>query len=475
MTRVLLTGATGYVGSRLLPRLLETGAVVRCMARRPERIRGPEGHPGRLERVRADVLNPADLRAALQDVDVAVYLIHSMEAGRNFKTLDGEAAARFGRAAAEAGVRRIVYLGGLGHGPNLSEHLASRQETGRILASSGVPVIELRASVIIGSGSLSFEMVRSLVDRLPIMITPRWVSTAAQPIGIDDVLSYLTGAVTAAESVKGVFEIGGSDVVSYMDLMLEYARRQGLKRRMIRVPVLSPRLSSVWLGLVTPLQARIGRSLIEGVRNETVVRDRRALEVFDVRPQSVGAAIESALREGVAHPPREIGRLLIDSREVYVDVAPERAFEPIRAIGGSSGWYFATWLWRVRAMLDRVVGGPGMRLGRRHPHDIQIGDPLDFWRVEAVEEGSLLRLAAEMKVPGRAWLEFRVAPHESGCSIRQTAIFEPAGAVGWAYWYLLKPLHDVVFHGMLRSIARRAASWGNEPWSDAAHARPSRG
>lgn len=448
--RILLTGATGYVGGRLLGVLERGGRRVRCLARRPGVLAERAG--GQTEVVRGDVLDRSSLAAALEGVEAAYYLVHSMGASDAFEQRDREAALNFAEAARDAGLERIVYLGALGDGKTeLSPHLRSRQEVGEILRSTGVPVVELRASIVIGAGSLSFEMVRCLVERLPVMVTPRWVSTMAQPVAVDDLLSYLVGSLELELDGSVILEIGGPDRVRYLDIMREYARQRGLRRLMVRVPVLTPRLSSLWLALVTPLQARVGRKLIDSIRNPTVVRDDAAARAFpDIRPVGIGDAIRRALGSEPCH------RQLVDRRSVRVEVPPEQAFLPIRRIGGRRGWYFATWLWRLRGLLDRLAGGVGMGRGRRDPEALAEGDVLDCWRVEAVEEPRLLRLSAEMKLPGRGWLQFEVSPDGPGSVIHQTAVFEPAGVAGYAYWYLILPLHLIVFSGMLRAIAARA-------------------
>jgi uncharacterized protein YbjT (DUF2867 family) len=472
---ILLTGASGYVGGRLLAALEERGERVRCLSRRPELLR--PNVAATTEVVEGDVLRPGTVVPALAGVDTLVYLVHSMSSSRPFADVDREAARAVGTAAREAGVRKIVYLGGLGTG-DLSEHLASRQEVGRILRHSGVPTIELRASIVIGSGSASFEMIRALVERLPVMVTPRWVHTRTQPIAIDDVLAYLLAAIDLEPAASELVEIGGADAVTYLWLMREYARQRGLRRVMVPVPVLSPRLSSLWLGLVTPVHAGIGRKLVDSLRNPTVVHDRRAAELFPrVHPRGAREAIARALAnedrefsqtrfsdEAVdrSYGGARLGSRLVDRRSVSVPCPPHQAFAPIQAIGGDTGWYAGRFLWRVRGALDWVVGGPGLRRGRRDPHGLRIGDAIDFWRVEAFEPDRLLRLAAEMRVPGRAWLQFEVEPDGAcGATITQTALFEPAGLAGLAYWYALWPLHGHIFGGMLRNIAdaaRRAAS-----------------
>jgi uncharacterized protein YbjT (DUF2867 family) len=459
---VLLTGATGYVGGRLLRALEQQGDRVRCLARRPQHVRSATA-----EVVAGDLLDEVSVRRALDGVEIAYYLVHSMGSAGDFEEQDRRAAQQFGAAARAAGVRRIVYLGGLGDDrAGLSPHLRSRHEVGELLRASGVPVTELRASIIIGAGSLSFEMIRALVERLPVMITPRWVNVPAQPIAIEDVIAYLLAAPAAP---PGIYEIGGPDVVSYGGLMREYARQRGLRRVMIPVPVLTPYLSSLWLGLVTPVFARIGRKLIDSIRHPTVVRDAAARRVFGIEPVGVSEAIARALRneDALTHwsdavgAPRawggvRFGNRLVDSRRVEVPVPPAAAFAPIQRMGGTTGWYYANGLWRLRGWLDLLVGGVGMRRGRRDPERLRVGDVVDCWRVEAIEPPRRLRLVAEMKLPGRAWLEFLVEPLGDGARITQTAMFDPVGLSGLLYWYAVWPLHELVFRGMLQAIAAEA-------------------
>jgi uncharacterized protein YbjT (DUF2867 family) len=467
----LLTGASGYVGGRLRRALEDRQLPLRCLARRPEYLRPKVGSG--TEVVPGDVLDADSLAAALRGVHTAYYLVHSMASSRDYADKDRRGAELFASAARASGVRRIIYLGGLGRGKDLSRHLASRQEVGRVLRDSGVPTIEFRASIVIGSGSVSFELVRGLVERLPLMITPAWVDTPTQPIGVEDLVDYLIAALDQPVGDSVIYEIGGPDRVSYGDLMREYGRLRGLRRVMFRVPVLSPRLSSLWLGLVTPVYAQVGRELIDGVRNPTIVEDDRALRDFDLRPRGVSAVLQRALvnedlgfaatrwsdalsaqRELRSWGGVRFGSRRVDSRAAWVPRPPELAFRPIAQIGGRAGWYYGNMLWRLRGLLDLVFGGPGMRRGR--PERLRVGEAVDFWRVEALESDRLLRLAAEMRLPGRAWLQFEVTPENDGCLIRQTAIFDPVGVAGLLYWYGLWGIHRLLFAGMLRRIARAA-------------------
>jgi uncharacterized protein YbjT (DUF2867 family) len=471
---ILLTGATGYIGGRVLKVLEQKQYRMRCLARHPEFLKSRIGDS--TEVVAGDLLRPETLGPAMRGVESAFYLVHSMGGDGSFENNDRLAARNFADAAHAAGVRRIIYLGGLGDNEDeLSPHLRSRQEVGEILRASRIPVIEFRASIVIGSGSLSFEMIRALVERLPVMVIPRWALMTAQPIAVTNVIEYLVAALKIPTAESRIFEIGGGDKVSYRHIMREYARQRGLHRFMIPVPVLTPHLSSLWLALVTPIYARIGRKLIDSIRNSTVVRDTSALEVFNIRPMGISDAIGAALRNEESEfaetrwsdalsssgPARQwggtrFGNRLVDVRAANVGLSPERAFAPIRRIGGKNGWYYANSLWHLRGWIDLIVGGIGMRRGRRDPERLRIGDPVDCWRVEAFEPDRRLLLSAEMTVPGRAWLEFEVKAAENGCRITQTAIFDPVGLMGLAYWYLVYPLHQLVFAGMLRGIARAA-------------------
>ncbi len=479
--KILLTGASGYVGGRLLPVLEEAGYALRCMTRRPDELRARVA--ATTEVCKGDVLQESTLVEALNGIDVAFYMVHSMGAESDFSSEDRIAAENFARAAESAGVRRIVYLGGLGDEEYVdSAHLRSRHEVGRILRESGVQTLELRASIIIGSGSLSFEMIRNLVNRLPMMVTPRWVYSLAQPIAIEDVLRYLVESIEVALDGSQVVEIGGADQVAYIDIMREFARQRGMRRLIIPLPVLTPHLSSLWLGLITPLYARVGRKLIDSVRHDTVVRSDRARALFTIQPMGMREAIERALKNeerdfaqtrwsdalsSAGTEPNwggiQFGSRLVDSRSEQVSCSASAAFAPIRRIGGQAGWYYGNVLWRLRGFIDLLVGGPGMRRGRRDPEHVLPGDALDFWRVEEVEGNHLLRLRAEMKLPGRAWLQFEVEEGDGGCIVRQTAVFDPLGLFGLLYWYGIYPVHVLVFRGMLRGVVRSIGASESRP------------
>lgn len=476
--RVLVTGATGYVGGRLVPRLLAAGYQVRCLARDPARLQG-RSWSSRVEVVAGDVLQPETLEPALAGIDAAYYLIHSMKSSDDFHERDVTAAHNFGQAARQAGVQRLIYLGGLGDATTaLSEHLQSRQETGAALREAGVPVTEFRAAAIIGSGSLSFEMVRYLTERIPVMICPSWVYTRTQPIAIRDVLAYLVAALNKPESAGQIIEIGGTEVMPYAEMMRGYAQARGLRRWLVPVPFLTPRLSSHWVHWVTPIPAEIAQPLIEGLRNELIVRDDTARHLFpDIEPLDYGTAVRLALArletgdvetvwsdalassQGDVAPvtlTTEAG-MIVERRQRLVAASPAVVYQTYTGLGGGRGWPYFDWAWQIRGVLDRLVGGVGLRRGRRHPDELRVGDSLDFWRVEAAKPPQLLRLRAEMKVPGRAWLQFESRPHgDNQTLLQQTALFAPKGLFGFLYWYLLYPLHALIFSGMARQLARQA-------------------
>jgi uncharacterized protein YbjT (DUF2867 family) len=473
---VLVTGATGYIGGRLVSRLLAEGHRLRCLARNPERMAGRHW-PG-VELVKGDVSDPASLESVLQGVTQAFYLVHAMgEDSADFRGRDLRQALTFAEACAKAGVRRIIYLGALGDSAHhRSEHLASRQEVGAALGASGVPVLEFRAAVIVGSGSASFEMVRHLTERLPIMITPRWVNTRCQPIGVRDVLAYLSEALEHPD-VAGIFEIGGQDVLDYRGMMLGYAEIRGLRRFIVPMNVPLPILSVLWVDLVTPIPLVLAGPLVEGLGTEVVVRDPRALAVFRVKPMTYREAMALALQRldedavettwasSLAGEPegRALGShegMLLDRHSRHVKAPPHAVFQAFCALGGENGWPAGNWLWQIRGLLDRAVGGLGMRLGRRHPRELRMGDPVDFWRVEALEPDRLLRLRSEMRLDGHAWLQFTVLPEGTGSRLEQTAFFEPHGLLGLLYWYAVLPFHLFVFPGMIRAIRKRAETGG---------------
>lgn len=471
---ILLTGGSGYIGGRLLPALEERGYRLRCLARHPDILR--QKVRSTTEVVAGDVLDRQSLDNAMRGVDVAYYMVHSMRSHGSFEETDRQAARNFGEAAKAAGVKCLIYVGGLGSDDEkLSAHLRSRHEVGDILRESGLPVCEFRASAVIGSGSASFELIRALVERLPIMLTPKWVKGKAQPIGIDDLLDYLIEALRIPISSYRIYEVGGSDQVSYADMMRAYGRQRGLKPRIIPVPVLTPWLSALWLGLITPLYARIGRAIIESIVHVTVVRDNAALTTFAVRPMGIDEAIRRALAHEETHFAKtrwsdaisssgrqqswggvRFGTRIVDSRTMTVEAPPKVVFRCIERIGGDHGWYACHWLWRLRGSIDLLEGGVGMRRGRPSSTTLRIGDTVDSFRVEAIEPNRLLRLKSEMNLPGRAWLEFEVTEAGPSTKIRQTAIFDPVGLKGQIYWYSLYVPHEFVFNGMLRGIAQAA-------------------
>ncbi len=469
------------MGGRLLKVLEARGHTLNCIARTPSYLRGRVTETTKV--FGADVLDRESLRPAMVGMDTAYYLIHSLGEAKGFEQQEKEGAQNFAEIARESGIKRIIYLGGIGNErEELSPHLRSRHEVGRILRESGVPTLEFRASIVLGSGSLSFEMIRALSEHLPVMILPKWVSVLAQPIGIQDLISYLVQALDIPLDASEVVEIGGAEQLSYRQLMEEYARLRSLKRVMIPVPVLTPRLSSLWLGLVTPLYARVGRKLIESIKHPTIVSNKRAQELFALRPFGAAQAMKAALDNedrkfaetrwsdsvSASGTPRSYGgyqfrNRLVDHRETHVEAAPELAFQVIENIGGNKGWFGYDFLWRLRGILDLLVGGVGMRRGRPMHRSIRPGDALDFWRVEELERPHKLRLLAEMKVPGRAWLEFVVEPEAGGSVIQQTAIFDPVGLSGRLYWYSVYPLHALVFQDMIDSIGRRVKRSASHP------------
>jgi uncharacterized protein YbjT (DUF2867 family) len=477
---VFVTGATGYIGGRLAPRLVERGYRVRCLARNAGKLRArPWAGHKHVEIVEGDAADEDRLSQAMRGCVAAYYLVHSMDAaGPEYRRRDLTLAEAFGRAAMKAGVPRIIYLGGLGEtGEGLSEHLSSRREVEIALGRGGVPVTVLRAAMIIGSGSASFEILRYLVERLPIMITPRWVSTESQPIAVRDVLYYLIAALETPAATGRTLDIGGPDVWSYAKVMREMASALRLRRRLvIPVPVLTPRLSSLWIHLVTPLHASIARPLAEGLRNRVVCRSDEALRLMPHQCLTIREAMDAALAKVQAgdietawsdagvmpgDPTWAGGTVFVDRREVTTPATPAAVWSAVSALGGERGYYAVDWLWRLRGIMDRLNGGPGLRRGRRSPDELRLGDALDFWRVTAIDPPRHLELTAEMKLPGVATLSFdvdRAPASNSGTRLVMTAKFRPRGLLGIAYWYAVLPLHGIVFRGMLRGLVRAAGS-----------------
>lgn len=469
--KVLVIGATGYVGGRLVPRLQEAGYNVRCLARDPRKLAG-RWHE--VEIFKGDVLDKESLDYASRGCDAMYYLVHSMAAGEDFEEKDRTGAMNAADTAARAGIRRIIYLGGLGdRSADLSPHLRSRNEVGEVLAAGTVPVTEFRAAMIIGSGSASFEMMHALVNRLPVMTAPKWVSTRSQPVAIRDVLRYLVDTLAVPESEGKVIDIGGPDILTYKELMHRFAKILGLKRFIVVVPVLTPRLSSLWINLVTPISGSIARPLIEGLKSEMVCENNLARKLFPFQPLGFEEAATLALKrmrdfsvetrwtnasvQSSAHEPEGELQFLLDVRKVEVPAPPEAVYRSFSSIGGNNGWYYGDFLWQVRGFIDKLMGGVGLRRGRRHPTELVAGDALDFWRVESVIPQKSILLRAEMKVPGNAWLEFSVEPKDDRTSVlTQTARFYPRGLWGLIYWYAVYPVHVFVFRGMANGVAKRA-------------------
>ncbi|MEE4270561.1 MAG: SDR family oxidoreductase [Thermoanaerobaculales bacterium] len=465
--KVLVTGATGYIGGRLVPGLLEGGHQVRVMVRDPARIAG-KPWVDHVEVVRGDIEDPATLGPVVDGIDAAYYLIHLMGSGKDFADRDRRAAQNFVRAA--SGIRRVIYLGGLlPEAKDVSDHLSSRAEVGEILRA-GLPTVEFRAGPVIGSGSASFEMVRYLTERLPAMVAPKWILNDVQPIAVRDILEYLLLALERGST--GVYNVGTAPM-SFKAMMQVFAEVRGLNRIIVPVPVLAPGLAALWVGLVTPIPNRLAVPLIEGVVHPVVADSSKARKVFpEIDPLPYQDAVRRALNQIEANavstrwssalgdaPSFELNQsqgLIRETRTRLTTASPEATFAAFSSLGGDRGWLFWNWAWAFRGALDRLVGGPGLRRGRRHPTDLEPGDALDFWRIEQVDPPELLRLRAEMKVPGRAWLQFEALPEGGGTRLVQTAIFEPIGLAGQLYWNLLYPIHRIMFSGMVRRLVALA-------------------
>ncbi|MFM1864668.1 MAG: hypothetical protein RL677_448 [Actinomycetota bacterium] len=478
----LVTGATGYIGGRLVNQLLQAGHRVRVMARFPDRLRDLPWSE-KVEVIQADALDPISMRAALKDIDVAYYLLHAINQGQNFGNIEKAMANIFADCASQEKVKRIIYLGGIIPQQKLSEHLSSRAETGEILRNSGVPTIELRAGVVLGSGSASFEMLRYLTERLPIMVTPKWVNTRIQPIAVRDVLRYLVKSASIEETLNRSFDIGGPDVLTYKEMMNRYAKVAGLRKRIIiTVPLLTPRLSSLWVGFVTPVPGSIAKPLVRSLINEVVCENsdikkyisdpddgltsfEKAVDLALTRIKEAqvstrwsSASVPGAPAEPMPSDPEWAGGTLYrDIQKVEIEAKPEQVWKVVEAIGGDHGYFTMDWAWEIRGFLDRIVGGVGLRRGRRDPDHLQVGETLDFWRVEAREPNQLLRLRAEMRMPGLAWLEFQINQiSDTKTQLIQQAIYYPRGLAGHAYWWAISPFHVFVFKGMAKNICKAA-------------------
>jgi uncharacterized protein YbjT (DUF2867 family) len=474
---ILVTGATGYVGGRLVPRLLDAGYRVRCLVRDPGRLQG-RSWLKRVEVVSGDALSKGSLLDAMQDVSAAYYLIHGKQGGKDSASRDLQVARNFAEAARDANVGRIIYLGELvDPTSDLSPYLRARHETGYILRYSSVPVTEFRAGMIVGSGSALFEMIRYLTEREPVLVCPAWFYSEAQPIAIRDVLFYLIEALKVPESVGRMIEIGGPTRLTYADMLLEYAKERRLKRRLIRTPFYVPRLSAYWVHMVTPIHWRVVLPLIEGLRARLIVRDGAAKNLFpQIKPIDFPTAVHLALGRiqrdnvetswsdalvtvaGDIKPYQFVVEegMYVETRQQLLDLSPQDVFRSYTGIGGERGWLYMDWSWALRGWMDKAVGGVGLRRGRRHPDDIRAGESLDFWRVEEVQKDRLMRLRAEMKLPGKAWLQFESEPKNGKTLLTVTAYFAPHGLFGFLYWYAMWPFHKFIFDGLARHVASRA-------------------
>ncbi len=479
---ILVTGASGYVGGRLVRDLVADNCAVRVLVRDAQKVKDQPWAKD-VEIVEGNANNPADLRRALHGAHTAFYLLHSINAGKNFDEVENAMAKNFAQASEAENISQIIYLGGIANDKNRSQHLASRMNTGTQLASGKVPVLELRAGIIIGSGSASFEMLRHLTHRLPIMTTPKWVSNLTQPISIRDALYYLRNCARLPTPVSKICDIGGKEVLSYADMMQKFAKLSGLRKRwIIQVPVLTPKLSSLWIGFVTPVPTALARPLVESLISEVVADPKKSVDLIippppegfidvegavtlalskiadhDVITRWSDAAFPTAPWQKAQSDPEWAGEMVLrDRREQVTDASAPALWQAIESIGGDNGWYGADLLWYLRGVIDRFFGGVGLRRGRRDPVSLRVGDSLDFWRVEELERGVSLKLYAEMILPGKAWLEFSIIEEGGKRTVRQEASFSPRGLGGQLYWYAVLPFHIFVFPTMMRNLIRKA-------------------
>jgi len=475
---ILVTGATGYIGGRLVPRLLEAGYSVRCMVRDAQRLQG-YGWVSDVEVLEGDALDPSSMNPIFRGVTTAYYFIHGLQGGKNSVERDLLAARNFVSAAETAGLQRIIYLGELIDPDScLFPYLQSRYETGRIFQQGGIPITEFRAGIVVGAGSVLFEMIRYLTERQLILLCPRWFFSLAQPISIRDILDYLVQSLNTPESVGKVIDIGGASQITYADMLQGYAEERGLKRFLVPTPIYAPKLSAYWVHMVTPIHWRVVLPLIQGLHSDILVHDNQAKVLFPtIQPLEYGTAVREALgnlsneivetswdnalviSQGDIKPVKLTSSegMLIEQRTQKVDLPAKDVFSSYAGLGGERGWLYLEWSWRIRGWMDKLIGGVGLRRGRRHPDEIRVGEALDFWRVEAITPDRMIRLRAEMKVPGSAWLEFQSIPQaEGGTFLIQTAYFAPRGISGFLYWYVLYPIHSFIFSGMIRQIAERA-------------------
>ena len=481
---ILITGSTGYVGGRLVPKLLERGYNIRVLVRNPERLKNRSWHR-KVEIFKGDVLQLETLSELFKNIDLAYYLIHGMSDAHDFETTDVKAASNFCLAAKSYPIKKIIYLGGLAESNGkLSKHLSSRHKTGEALRESGIDITEFRAGVIVGSGSLSFEMIRNLCERLPVMICPKWVYTKTQPIAISNVLEYLVDIIITEIPINEIIEIGGKDVLSYGDMMRQYSIVRKLNRYLIPVPVLTPTLSSYWVHWTTPLSAKITRPLVQSLKNESVVKNKNAAEYFqNINLISYRSAVELALETlnnelvetswsdslsssgslDITVDIKSIEGLIIEKRSLIINSNDKKVFSYLMTLGGNNGWLYANFLWIIRGYIDLLVGGVGLRRGRRNSTELKQGDTLDFWRVEKLVANTLLRLKAEMKLPGKAWLQYEIIPiNKNKCNLIQSAFFEPKGLGGLAYWYFLYPIHKIIFNGLIKTVGERVENNENQ-------------